>query len=301
MRPVVATIIGDPSGIGPEIVVRSWANGRVHSTSKPVLIGCLASVQRAVEQTSLSVEIRKIESLEDLADSPGVIDVLDSGFLDYDDVVPGQTNLACGKAVGLWLKQAQELYEQGAIAAIILAPVDTAALDAAGALGMLAPSKPGEIYLTLISGRLRISHVTDHIDLRDVCDLLTPELIEQSLVDFDNALKEWGIPDARIGVAGLNPHAKGREDDEAIAPGVSAACERGIDATGPIAPDTVFRHCLEDKYDAVLAMYHDQGHIAVKTSNFEGKLCCSGWAASFIDSCRSWGSLRYRGQGYCRL
>jgi 4-hydroxythreonine-4-phosphate dehydrogenase len=106
--------------------------------------------------------------------------------------------------------------------------------------------------------------------LRQVCDVITADLVHSALIQLDAAMRGWGIASPRIVVAGLNPHATGPEDANEIAPGVSRARDCGVDATGPVSPDAVFRQCIEGRYDMVLAMCHDQGHIAVKTWGFSG-------------------------------
>ncbi|MFA5632162.1 MAG: 4-hydroxythreonine-4-phosphate dehydrogenase PdxA [Porticoccaceae bacterium] len=269
-RPVVATVIGDPSGIGPEIVAKAWSKGRVHQTSRPVLIGCIESINAAVQQNNLGLKVRKVESVDELADSSSIIDVLDTGLLNPDSIVVGQSTAACGKASAAWLEQAKKMYDRGEIAAITLAPIDTVAMKMAGVLEQLVPTVPGNTYIMLVSGPLRIAHVTDHIPLRDVGHLLTIDLVEKAITVFDEALRKWGISNPLIGVSGFNPHAMGKEEDEQIAPAVTRAKAKGMNVVGPVSPDAVFRHCIDGHYDAVLAMYHDQGHIAVKTSNFSG-------------------------------
>jgi 4-hydroxythreonine-4-phosphate dehydrogenase len=121
-----------------------------------------------------------------------------------------------------------------------------------------------------ISGALRAVPITEHIRLRDVVATVTPARIVPVIRMVDEYLRKWGLPDPRVGVAGLNPHAMFEEDREQVAPAVEEARKLGIDVTGPISPDSVFRLCLEGRYDAVVTMYHDQGQIAVKTTAFEG-------------------------------
>jgi len=140
----------------------------------------------------------------------------------------------------------------------------------AGTLDKVVSVVPGESYLLLVSGALRVAHLTDHMALRDVCDVITQDLVALTLRKLDAVMREWGIAKPRIVVAGLNPHAMGREDSEQIAPAVAQVRAEGIDAIGPMSPDTVFRQCIEGRFDIVLAMFHDQGHIAIKTWGFAG-------------------------------
>jgi 4-hydroxythreonine-4-phosphate dehydrogenase len=159
---------------------------------------------------------------------------------------------------------------KGVLSATVMGPISTAAMKMAGVIDRVVNVKPGESYLFLVSGPLRVAHVTDHMSLRDVCDQIKAPLITASLCTLDRCLREWGMAAPRIGVAGLNPHAMGREDREEIAPGVRDAVAAGVRAEGPLSPDAVFRQCIEGRFDAVLAMFHDQGHIAIKTWGFSG-------------------------------
>ncbi|WP_029889181.1 PdxA family dehydrogenase [Polycyclovorans algicola] len=269
-RPLVGTVIGDPCGIGPEVVAKAWCSGHVHEYSRPVLIGSRIAMEQAVRIAGLSAEVRVIGSVAELSDSANVIDILDSGALDANDITAGRDNPSCGRASGVWLDEADRLAREGVLAATVMGPISTVAMKMAGVLDRVVKVTPGESYLFLVSGPLRVSHVTDHMSLRQVCELLSEKLVAQSLVTLDERLRAWGIKAPRIGVAGLNPHAMGEEEERAIAPGVRRALDLGVNAEGPVSPDAIFRQCIDGRYDAILAMYHDQGHIAIKTWGFSG-------------------------------
>lgn len=269
-RPFVGTVIGDPSGIGPEVVAKAWCSGDVHTCSRPVLIGSVAAMEHAVRIAGLNATVKRVQGVAELSDRPDVIEVIDSGALKPNEIVLGRDNEPSGRASGVWLDEADRLARSGSLAATVMGPISTGAMKMAGVLDKVVNVKPGESYLFLVSGPLRVCHVTDHMPLAQVCALLDEPLITQSLVTLDERLRNWGIREPRIGVAGLNPHAIGSEESKAILPGVRAAAARGINVEGPISPDSIFRHCIEGKYDAVLAMYHDQGHIAIKTWGFSG-------------------------------
>ena len=269
-RPLVGTVIGDPCGIGPEVVAKAWCSGAVHELSRPVLIGSRAAMEQAVRIAGLSADVRTIGSVAEMSDSPSVIEILDSGALDPNDITLGQDNAACGRASGVWLDEADRLARDGTLAATVMGPISTVAMKKAGVLDKVVKITPGESYLCLVSGPLKVMHVTDHLSLRKVCDLLSEALVAKALVTLDQRLRAWGLAAPCIGVAGLNPHAVGEEEERAIIPGVRRAIAQGVNAEGPISPDSVFRQCIEGRYDAVLAMYHDQGHIAIKTWGFSG-------------------------------
>lgn len=269
-RPCVGTMIGDPGGIGPEVIAKAWCSGEIHALSRPVLIGSAAAMEHAVRVAGLSARVERVSSVDALRDTPGVIEIMDSGALDAADIVLGRDTEAGGRASGIWLDEADRLARSGTFAATVMGPISTGSMKMAGVLDKVVSVTPGESYLFLVSGPLRVCHVTDHMPLSQVCTLLSAELIEKSLTTLDERLRSWGLREPRIGVAGLNPHAMGPEESNAIAPGVKAAAARGIIVEGPISPDSIFRHCIDGKYDAVLAMYHDQGHIAIKTWGFSG-------------------------------
>lgn len=269
-RPVVGTMIGDPAGIGPEVTAKAWVTGTAHLCSVPVLIGSAAAMERAVEMTGVAAKVRRLRSLDRLSDDPGIIDILDSGALDGVDLPLGVDTAVCGDATAIWLDEADALARSGELGASVMGPISTGSLKMVNKLDKVINMTPGESYLVLLTGPLRVAHLTDHMPIRQVCDILSPELVESALRQLDRSMRQWGIAAPRIVVAGLNPHAMGDEDRDSIRPGVERAVAAGVDATGPISPDSVFRQCIEGQYDIVLAMYHDQGHIAVKTWGFSG-------------------------------
>lgn len=258
---ILATTIGDPCGIGPEVIVKALATGKI--PGRTLLVGDTGAVRRAIELTGTSLRVNTVMSLDEARFEDRSIDILDPGTLRPEEITVGQVSRACGQAVVMWEKIATDLAKAKKIAAIVTGPVNT---EATG------PRKiaTGNAFLLLITGPLRVIHLTDHITLRQVLEEVRMESILNLLRLTHNSLQTWGISKPRIGVAGLNPHCKGPEEEAEIAPAVRKAVEGGIAADGPIAADTIFRHCIEGRYDCVVAHYHDQGHIAVKTWKFDG-------------------------------
>jgi len=273
-RPAVGVVIGDPAGIGPEVIAKAWLSGKLHEACRPVLIGSAAVMERALgfigKKAQINIITDPAKVISDLADQAGVLDILDTGCMQGDALPLGEDTAVGGRVRAAWLDEADQLARQGVFAATVMGPISTGSMKMAGTLGQVVSPTPGESYLLLVSGPLRVAHVTDHIPLRKVCDLLTKDLVEVTLRKLNTAMQSWGIAKPRIVVAGLNAHAMGQEDTEQIAPAVAQARSEGIDATGPMSPDTVFRQCIEGRFDIVLAMYHDQGHIAIKTWGFSG-------------------------------
>ncbi len=265
--PIVATMIGDPCGIGPEIVVKALAADI--GDARQLLVGDARVVQNAISLTGVPLTVNAIMQFDDARYDNGTIDVLDPGTLDMRDVTIGQVSAGCGRAVSQWWDMTVDLARDGRVAAVVKAPVNSEAIKLDGGRpqqGILQ----GKTFLFLITGALRVIHLTDHIPLRDVFAQLTEKAIFDLIRLTHDSLRAWGIPAPRIGVAGINPHALGDEEEQQIAPAIRAAQSLGIDAQGPVPPDSLFRLCTEGNYDCVIAHYHDQGHIAVKTWRFEG-------------------------------
>ena len=266
-KPIVATMIGDPCGIGPEIVVKALAEGL--GPVRSLLVGDARVVAGAVALTKAPFAVRAVTALEQATFEPGCLDVLDPGTLEARDVTVGRVSAACGRAVTEWWDITTALARTRRVAAIVKAPVNSEAIRLAGAAPQ-AGVQPGKTFLFLITGPLRVIHLTDHIPLREVFAQIRKDRILDLIRLTHESLQRWGIANPRIGLAGLNPHAYGDEEKLEIAPAVEAARATGIDAQGPVPPDTLFRLCTEGQYDCVIAHYHDQGHIAVKTWRFEG-------------------------------
>lgn len=269
-RPIIATSIGEPAGVGAEIIAKAWASGEVHKYSRPVLIGSEYVMRQGMEIAGVRAKLRVARDLGDLSDTPEIIDILDSGLFDPKDLQPGKDSEAGGLASAAWMKQANALAAEGKVAASVFAPISSISLKMAKKLDAVIPVIAGESYLFLMSGPLRVMHLTDHMPLRKVCEVISEDLAYSAIQTLDGALRNWGIAQPRIIVAGLNPHAMGEEDTKSLAPAVIRAKAGGINVEGPASPDAVFRQCVEGRYDVVLAMYHDQGHIAIKTWGFSG-------------------------------
>lgn len=272
-RPRVGIMIGDPCGIGPEVVIKSIFDERIKKCCQPILIGSAEVLQATLGVLGKNSKLHVLttpEELDQISQHNEGIFVFDTRELDLKDVTLGRDNAACGKATGIWLDQADQLARMGLLDATVMAPISGVAMEEAGVLDRVVQPIPGQSYLLLVSGPLRVAHLTDHVPLREVSGLISLELVEKTLEILQQTFEVWGIKRPRIAVAGFNPHAKGKEESEKIIPAVLAAQQKGLNVSGPISPDTVFRHCIDGHYDLVLAMYHDQGHIAVKTAAFSG-------------------------------
>jgi 4-hydroxythreonine-4-phosphate dehydrogenase len=271
--------MGDPAGIGPEVTARALQDERVYKNCRPFVIGSAAAMDDALRLIEAPVSTRVAHSLDDVMGRPGAIDVLDMENLDYGAITYGQVSAAAGKASVEWILKAGELAASGQIQAIVTAPINKEACKLAGYKDIghseIFRSQTGvkTVPTMLMAGKLRVVHLTTHHSLRVACDYVTLENILVTIQITAESFVKWGFPTPRIGVAALNPHGSdggllGDEEEKQIGPAVKEAKALGIDATGPVPADTVFNQAIDGRYDAVIAMYHDQGHIAIKVHDW---------------------------------
>jgi 4-phospho-D-threonate 3-dehydrogenase / 4-phospho-D-erythronate 3-dehydrogenase len=278
--PIIAITMGDASGIGPEVVLKSLLLAEIFSVCRPVVIGDANFLTALIQSLGLPLRTHRVRSATEGGGQPGQVDILDLDNLDSAEVFVGKVCKACGKAAMEYLARAAELASAGEVGAIVTAPINKEATVAAGCpdighLEFLARVTKSADYATmLVSGRLRAVHLTTHHSLKKACDLVTADKILAKLRLTDRSFRQWGISRPVIGVAALNPHGGesglfGSEETDQILPAVRAALDLGIDARGPFPADSVFNRAIKGEFHAVLAMYHDQGHIAVKVHGFE--------------------------------
>lgn len=268
--PKVGVMIGDPCGIGPEVVAKAWNSKLLHNYCHPVLIGSSEVMRCAVRATGLSLDIHVVENPDQCLLRNDVIDIIEPVHFDNKWILYGEDVERCGWATGMWLEYADRLARAGVLNATVMGPISSVAMKMAGTLDRIASHSPEGAYLLLRSGSLMIAHLTDHVPFRDVPSLVNKDNILKLLHVLDASMKSWGYSERRIAVAGLNPHADGEEERIVIRPAIAIAQKDGINVFGPVSPDSVFRQCIEERYDVVVALYHDQGHIAIKTWGFSG-------------------------------
>ncbi len=274
-KPLLVVTMGDAAGSGPEIINRALVNPEIMAACRPVVVGDWATMKAALTITKLAGEVRPIGKVAEALFQPGIINVIDLHNIQLDRLIRGKVDPMAGKAAYEYIKLAAELALVGECDAIVTSAINKEALNKAGYhydghTEMLAEfCKVRSVAMMLISGRLRISHVTTHVAIRQAIDLIFPERIQTVIRLTREAVCQMGIPEPRIAVSGLNPHAGegglfGDEEIRWIMPAIEAARREGIDITGPLPPDTVFLRAWEGQFDAAVAMYHDQGHIAIK-------------------------------------
>ena len=245
-----------------------------------MVIGNTYAMNQAVRATGLSLTIRETDDPTAAGEDPEIVDVVDIHNLNPEDITVGQLSVPCGKAAMEWVTKAGELTLAGIVDGIATAPLNKEAAAMAGyeSIGhteLLQELSGARIVPTMLMAKnLRVVHLTTHRSLRVACDYVKKDRILDFLQLTHDSFVKWGFPSPRIAAAGLNPHNSdggllGNEEADEIAPAVQAARERGIDAVGPIPADSVFHQAISGRYDAVLAMFHDQGHIPVKVYGFE--------------------------------
>ena len=282
-KPAIAITMGDPCGIGPEVVAKALADPRVQAYCRPMVVGSTYAMQQAVQLIGLALQVKEADDPARAGQDPQVVDVVDTHNLNPEDITIGQISPACGQATMEWVTKAGELAMAGVVDGIATAPLNKEAASLAGyqSIGhmeLLQELSGAKTVATMLMAKnLRVIHLTTHRSLRVACDYVKKERILDFLQLTHDSFIKWGFSNPRIGVAALNPHASdggllGHEEAEEIAPAVAAAQQRGINAVGPVPADVVFHYAIEGRYDTVLAMFHDQGHIPIKVYGFEDSI-----------------------------
>jgi len=275
MLPLLAITMGDPAGTGPEIITKAFGAEDLNALCRPLIVGDLAVMQRALQCTGVPLGLNRIKDPAAARFERGKLDVLDLANVDGAKLVLGKIDPEAGRASYEYVKCAAELALKGGADGIVTSAISKAAMNAAGFhydghTGLLAElcGTPGAVMM-LAAETLRVSHVSTHVSLRTAIDRVRPERILRVIRLTHEAVQRLGVASPRIAVAGLNPHAGegglfGDEEKLHIAPAVEQARAEGINATGPYPGDTVFFRAYSGEFDAAVAMYHDQGHVAAK-------------------------------------
>lgn len=266
-RPVIAVTLGDPAGIGPEVVLKALADPAIAPLAAWTILGDRDELARASEACGIPLASLRGVTLRDL------------DALQGEPAVPGRLDAACGRASVAYVREATEMCLRREAIAMVTAPVSKEAVALSGLpfsghtefIAELCGSPDSRMMLT--NPRLSVVHVTTHLPLRDAIDV-APERITRTIVLAAEAMRWLGNEAPRIAVCGMNPHASehglfGREEQQAIRPAIEAAKAHGVMCHGPFPPDTIFLEASQGKWDVVIAMYHDQGHIPMKLLDFK--------------------------------
>ena len=278
-RPIVGIPMGDPAGIGPEIVVKSLNEAEVYEKARPLVIGDAGMLKKACGFCNLNLKIHAVQKASDGIYEKGTIDVIDLHNLD-DSFMIGQISRQAGKAAYAYIEKTVFMANEGEIDAMATPPINKESFQEAGVPyightevleGLTNTKDP--LTMFEVHG-MRVFFLTRHVSLRKACDLVTKDRIVDYIVRCTEALKRLGVDSGTMAVAGLNPHSGehglfGDEEMTAVEPAVKQAKAMGYDVAGPISADSVFHLALQGRYNSVLSLYHDQGHIATKTLDFD--------------------------------
>lgn len=278
-KPILGITMGDPASIGPEITVKALSDSAIYEKCSPIIIGDAAVMEAAVGIVGKNVKINAVSDVKEAKFEFGTIDVYDMKLVDMDKLERGVVSAMAGNAAFQYVKKVIELAMNHEVDATVTNALNKEAMNLAGH----HYSGHTEIYaeytgtkkytMMLAHENLRVVHVSTHVSLREACDRVKKDRVLEVIRIADQACKELGIKEPKIGVAGLNPHSGengmfGREEIEEITPAIEAAKGEGIIVDGPVPPDTVFSKARGGWYDIVVAMYHDQGHIPLKVVGF---------------------------------
>lgn len=278
-KSIIGISVGDPNGIGPEITAKALSLAEIYEICCPLVVSDFELMKEAVKIAGVSVNLNRVKNPQEGKYEFGTIDVLDMNNVDMSKVVYKKATVEGGKASFEYIKKVIGLALAREIDATVTGPIHKEAINLAG----YHYAGHTEIYadftntkdyaMMLADGDFRVVHVSTHVSLRKACDLAKKERILKVINLGYKTLLRLSVENPRIAVAGLNPHAGedglfGDEEMTEIIPAIEAAREKGINVDGPIPPDTVFAKARGGQYDLVVAMYHDQGHIAMKVAGF---------------------------------
>ncbi len=278
-KPLIVITMGDPAGIGPEIIAKVIDSTELFPLCRPVVIGDAGVMKKLIEEMRLSIAVNSIASLSQADPARGKLDVLDLKNVELTGHRWGSPGASSGTAVVEYIKKAVELTMNREADAIVTAPISKEMMNAAGhhyaghteLLAELTGTK--EYGMMFVGGGLRVILATIHMALKDVPRHITQASVLRTLRLAHKAMQSFGIDKPRIGVAALNPHAGegrlfGAEEWEVILPAVVKARGEGIHASDPIPADTLFYKARNNYFDIVVAMYHDQGLAPLKMVAF---------------------------------
>ena len=289
-RPILAITLGDPAGVGPEIILKALVtHPEVYEACRPLVIGDERILRRVMDivarQTpgfveNAPVNFEAVRAPAEGAYTAGTITLLDLRNADPEQCPLGRVSAPSGRAAVEYVFTACDLAMDGQVDAVVTAPLNKAAMNLAGyeyaghTELLTERTHADKVSMLLVGPSLRVVHVSTHVSLEEAIRRVTRERVEAVIDLAQQSCQALGVAAPRIAVAGLNPHAGegglfGSQEMSAIMPAIQAARERGLDVSDPQPPDTVFLRATQGIYDIVVAMYHDQGHIPMKLLAFD--------------------------------
>jgi len=286
-KPLIAIPLGDPAGVGPEIVVKSIADKEVFDKARCIIIGDKKVIDIAIDVCKVNLRVNVVESPEQGIYEENVLNLIDLDNVDISKFEFGKVSGMCGKAAYEYIEKSIELANEGKVDAVSTTPINKEALKA-GNINYIGHT---EIFgaltnttdpLTMFEVRgMRVFFLSRHVSLRQACDMVKKDRIMDYVSRCQDVLKKLGVTEGTMAIAGLNPHCGehglfGNEEVEEVMPAVEELQAQGYNVVGPIGADSIFHQALQGRYNSVLSLYHDQGHIATKTLDFERTIAITG-------------------------
>ena len=279
-RQWIAVPIGDPAGVGPEIVVKAMVSPGVMKAAKCVVIGDKEVLEQAIKICDVNLKVKVIQEPEEGEYQDGILNLIDLGKINPEQFEFGKVNGLCGKAAYAYIAKSIELANTGKVDAVATTPINKESLrageiDFIGHTEIFGALTNTDDPLTMFeTNGMRIFFLTRHVSLRDMLDLIKKDRIKDYVKRCLVALEKLGVKEGTMAIAGLNPHSGehglfGWEEVNEIMPAVEELQAEGYPVVGPIGADSVFHQAAIGRYNSVLSLYHDQGHIAAKTLDFE--------------------------------
>ena len=279
-KPIIAVTMGDPAGIGPEIVAKSIADKATYDVARCIVIGGKKVMEKAIKIVGADLKVNVVDSPADGDYSYGVLNMIDLDNIDMSRFEYGKINAMCGQAAFDYIKKSIEITMDKQADAVATTPINKESLHAAevdfiGHTEIFGALTGTDDPLTMFeTNGLRVFFLTRHKSLRDMLDDIKKDRIIDYVERCTDALRRLGVKEGTMAVAGLNPHSGehglfGWEEVKEIAPAVEELRERGFNVAGPVPADSVFHQAAQGRFNSVLSLYHDQGHIATKTLDFD--------------------------------
>ncbi|SCP99424.1 4-hydroxythreonine-4-phosphate dehydrogenase PdxA [Anaerobium acetethylicum] len=286
-KPLIAIPLGDPAGVGPEIVVMSIAAKEVFDKARCIVIGDKKVIDIAIDICKVKLKVNVVESPEQGIYEEGVLNLIDLDNVDLSKFEFGKVSGMCGKAAYEYIEKSIELANDGKVDAVATTPINKEALKA-GNINFIGHTEifgaltntPDPLTMFEVRG-MRVFFLSRHVSLRKACDMVKKDRIKDYVKRCLEALKKLGVTEGTMAIAGLNPHSGehglfGDEEVEEVIPAVEELQAEGYNVVGPIGADSVFHQALEGRFNSVLSLYHDQGHIATKTVDFARTIAVTG-------------------------
>lgn len=279
-KSIIAIPMGDPAGVGPEIVAMAIADKKVNQVANCVVIGDAKVLENAISIVNVDLKIHRIAKVEEAEFKEGILNLIDLDNVDMEQFQFGQVSGMCGKAAYDYIAKSIELANERKVDAVATTPINKESLKA-GNIPFIGHTEIfGELTktddpLTMFeTNGLRVFFLTRHVSLRQMLDMIKKDRIKDYVKRCTKALEKLGVTDGAMAIAGLNPHCGehglfGYEEVEEIMPAIEELQAEGYNVVGPIGADSVFHQAAQGRYTSVLSLYHDQGHIATKTLDFE--------------------------------